>query len=116
MSAVVKGAHQQRGGMMAALMQSFQPLLVNSGAQRLKYVAAAESAGISRTLVGETLVSGSTSMNCSHGSCPSSTPRQRYSLLTVKHEVISTSADPELTLRRFELLLLEELAANSMAA
>ena len=44
---------------MAALMQPFQPLLVKLGGNReLKYVATAESAGISRTLVGETLFSG----------------------------------------------------------
>ena len=60
LSAVVKGAHRkQRGGMMAALMQPFQPLLVKFGGNsELKYVAVAESAGISRTLVGETLFSG----------------------------------------------------------
>jgi len=35
LSAVVKGAHRkQRGGMMAALMQPFQPLLVKFGGQQ----------------------------------------------------------------------------------
>ena len=112
LSAVVKGAHRkQRGGMMAALMQPFQPLLVKFGGKsELKYVAAAESAGISRTLVGETLFSGLylnellTRLLPKFDAAPT-----LFAAYGDAIEVISTSADPELTLRRFELLLLEEL-------
>ena len=112
LSAVVKGAHRkQRGGMMAALMQPFQPLLVKFGGNsELKYVAAAESAGISRTLVGETLFSGLylnellTRLLPKFDAAPT-----LFAAYGDAIEVISTSADPELTLRRFELLLLEEL-------
>ena len=112
LSAVVKGAHRkQRGGMMAALMQPFQPLLVKFGGNsELKYVAAAESAGIGRTLVGETLFSGLylnellTRLLPKFDSAPT-----LFAAYGDAIDVISTSADPELTLRRFELLLLEEL-------
>ena len=112
LSALVKGAHRkQRGGMMAALMQPFQPLLVKFGGNsELKYVAAAESAGISRTLVGETLFSGLylnellTRLLPKFDAVPT-----LFAAYGDAIEVISTSADPELTLRRFELLLLEEL-------
>ena len=112
LSAVVKGAHRkQRGGMMAALMQPFQPLLVKFGGNsELKYVAAAESAGISHTLVGETLFSGLylnellTRLLPKFDAAP-----MLFAAYGDAIEVISTSADPELTLRRFELLLLEEL-------
>ena len=112
LSAVVKGAHRkQRGGMMVALMQPFQPLLVKFGGNsELKYVAAAESAGIGRTLVGETLFSGLylnellTRLLPKFDSAPT-----LFAAYGDAIEVISTSADPELTLRRFELLLLEEL-------
>ena len=112
LSAVVKGAHRkQRGGMMAALMQPFQPLLVKFGGNsELKYVAAAESAGISLTLIGETLFSGLylnellTRLLPKFDAAPALFAAYGDSI-----EIISTSDDPELTLRRFELLLLEEL-------
>ena len=112
LSAIVKGAHRkQRGGMMAALMQPFQPLLVKFGGNsELKYVAAAESAGISHTLVGETLFSGLylnellTRLLPKFDAVPT-----LFAAYGDAIEVISTSADPELSLRRFELLLLEEL-------
>ena len=112
LSAVVKGAHRkQRGGMMAALMQPFQPLLVKfGGSSELKYVAAAESAGISHTLVGETLFSGLylnellTRLLPKFDAVPT-----LFAAYGDAIDVISTSADPELTLRRFELLLLEDL-------
>ena len=112
LSAVVKGAHRkQRGGMMAALMQPFQPLLVKFGGNsELKYVAAAESAGISLTLIGETLFSGLylnellTRLLPKFDAAPTLFAAYGDSI-----EIISTSDDPELTLRRFELLLLEEL-------
>ena len=112
LSAVVKGAHRkQRGGMMAALMQPFQPLLVKFGGNsELKYVAAAESAGISRTLGGETLFSGLYLNELLTRLLPKfdAVPRL-FAAYCDAIEVISTSADPELTLRRFELLLLAEL-------
>ena len=112
LSAVVKGAHRkQRGGMMAALMQPFQPLLVKFGGNsELKFVAAAESAGISRALVGETLFSGLylnellTRLLPRFDAVPT-----LFAAYGDAIEVISATADPELTLRRFELLLLEEL-------
>jgi DNA repair protein RecO (recombination protein O) len=112
LSAIVKGAHRkQRGGMMAALMQPFQPLLVKFGGNsELKYVVTAESAGISRTLVGETLFSGLylnellTRLLPKFDAVPT-----LFGAYGDAIEVISTSAEPELTLRRFELLLLEEL-------
>ena len=112
LSAVVKGAHRkQRGGMMAALMQPFQPLLVKFGGNsELKYVAAAETVGISRTLVGETFFSGLylnellTRLLPKFDAAPT-----LFASYGDAIEVISTSANPELTLRRFELLLLEEL-------
>ena len=112
LSAVVKGAHRkQRGGTMAALMQPFQPLLVKFGGNsELKYVVAAESAGISRTLVGETLFSGLylnellTRLLPTFDAAPT-----LFAAYGDAIEMISRSADPELALRRFELLLLEEL-------
>jgi DNA repair protein RecO (recombination protein O) len=112
LSAVVKGAHRkQRGGMMAALMQPFQPLLLKFGGNsELKYVAAAESAGISHTLVGETLFSGLYLNELLTRLLPKfdAVPKL-FAAYGDAIDVISTSADPELTLRRFELLLLEDL-------
>ena len=112
LSAIVKGAHRkQRGGMMAALMQPFQPLLVKFGGNgELKYVAAAESAGISHALVGETLFSGLylnellTRLLPKFEAVPT-----LFAAYGDAIEVIAKSVDPELTLRRFELLLLEEI-------
>ena len=112
LSAVVKGAHRkQRGGMMAALMQPFQPLLVKFGGNsELKYVAAAESAGISCALVGETLFSGLYLNELLTRLLPKfDVVPTLFAAYGDAIEVISTSTDPELTLRRFELLLLEEL-------
>lgn len=112
LSAVVKGAHRkQRGGMMAALMQPFQPLLVKFGGNsELKYVAAAESAGISHALVGEILFSGLYLNELLMRLLPKfDAVPALFAAYGDAIEVISTSADPELTLRRFELLLLEEL-------
>ena len=112
LSGVVKGAHRkQRGGMMAALMQPFQPLLVKfGGSSELKYVAAAESASIRRMLVGETLFSGLylnellTRLLPKFDAVPT-----LFAAYGEAIELISSSVDPELALRRFELLLLEEL-------
>ena len=112
LSAIVRGAYRkQRGGMMAALMQPFQPLLVKLGGNsELKYVATAESAGISRTLVGDTLFCGLylnellTRLLPKFDAVPT-----LFAAYGDAIEVISTSVEPELTLRRFELLLLEEL-------
>lgn len=112
LSAVVKGAHRkQRGGMMAALMQPFQPLLVKFGGNsELKYVAAAESAGIARSLVGETLFSGLYLNELLTRLLPKfDVVPTLFAAYGDAIEVISTSSDAEPTLRRFELLLLEEL-------
>ena len=112
LSAVVKGAHRkQRGGMMAALIQPFHPLLVKFGGNgELKYVAAAESAGVGRALIGEALFSGLylnellTRLLPKFEAAPT-----LFAAYGNAIEIISTSSDPELALRRFELLLLEEL-------
>jgi DNA repair protein RecO (recombination protein O) len=96
---------------MAALMQPFQPLLVKFGGNsELKYVAAAESAGIGRALTGETLFSGLylnellTRLLPKFDAVPT-----LFAAYGEAIDLISSSVDPELTLRRFELLLLEEL-------
>ena len=112
LSAIVKGAHRkQRGGMMAALMQPFHPLLVTyGGSSELKYVAAAESAGVGRALVGEKLLSGLYLNELLTRLLPKFDPVPTlFAAYGHAIEVISTSSDLELTLRRFELLLLEEL-------
>ena len=112
LSAIVKGAHRkQRGGMMAALIQPFQPLLVKFGGNsELKYVATAESAGISRRLGGETLFSGLYLNELLTRLLPKfDVVPKLFAAYGDAIEVISTTAEPELTLRRFELLLLEEL-------
>jgi DNA repair protein RecO (recombination protein O) len=97
--------------MMAALMQPFQPLLVKFGGNsELKYVAAAESAGIARSLVGETLFSGLYLNELLTRLLPKfDVVPTLFAAYGDAIEVISTSTDAELTLRRFELLLLEEL-------
>ena len=112
LSAVVKGVHRkQRGGMMAALMQPFHPLLVKFGGNsELKYVAAAESAGVGRTLGGEKLFSGLylnellTRLLPKFDAVPT-----LFAAYGDAIDVISKTSDSELTLRRFELLFLEEL-------
>ena len=102
-----KAARWHDGGADAAI----SALLVKFGGNsELKYVAAAESAGISRTLVGETLFSGLylnellTRLLPKFDAAPT-----LFAAYGDAIDVISTSADPELTLRRFELLLLEDL-------
>ena len=111
-SAVVKGAHRkQRGGSFSSLMQPFCPILVGLGGKtELKYLASAENAGVAVSLPGELLFSG-LYMNellvrllPKYDAAPQLFANYGASLLA-----ISENSDPELTLRRFELTLFEEL-------
>jgi DNA repair protein RecO (recombination protein O) len=112
MSAVVKGAHRkQRGGSFSSLMQPFCPILVGLGGKaELKYLSSAENASVAISLPGERLFSG-LYMNellvrllPKFDAVPQLFATYGTSLLT-----LSENQDPELTLRRFELALFEEL-------
>ncbi len=96
---------------MASLLQPFNPLLVKlGGVSELKYMASAESAGMALALNGEKWLTGLylnellTRLLPKHDPAPTVFSAYGRSL-----ETISRSDEAELTLRRFELILLEVL-------
>lgn len=112
MSAVVKGAHRkQRGGSYASLMQPFCPILVGLGGKaELKYLSSAENAGVALSLPGERLFSGLYMNELLVRLLPKfDAVPQLFATYGSSLLALSENQDPELTLRRFELALFEEL-------
>ena len=111
-SVVVKGAHRkQRGGSFASLMQPFCPILVALGGQsELKYLSSAETAGVAISLPGERLFSGFYMNELLVRLLPKwdSVP-QLFASYGASLVELSEQADLDLTLRRFEIVLFEEL-------
>jgi len=112
MSAVVKGAHRkQRGGSYASLMQPFCPILVGLGGKaELKYLSSAENAGVALSLPGERLFSGLYMNELLVRLLPKfDAVPQLFATYGSSLVALSDNSDAELTLRRFELALFEEL-------
>ena len=112
MSAVVKGAHRkQRGGSYASLMQPFCPILVGLGGKaELKYLSSAENAGVALSLPGERLFSGLYMNELLVRLLPKfDAVPQLFATYGSSLLALSDNNDAELTLRRFELALFEEL-------
>jgi len=111
-SVVVKGAHRkQRGGSFSSLMQPFCPILVGLGGKaELKYLSSAENAGVAIALPGDLLFSGLylnellVRLLPKYDAVPKLFANYGASLLKLKSD-----QDTELTLRRFEVALFEEL-------
>lgn len=112
MSVVVKGAHRkQRGGSYASLMQPFCPILVGLGGKaELKYLSSAENAGVALSLPGERLFSGLYMNELLVRLLPKfDAVPQLFATYGSSLLALSDNNDAELTLRRFELALFEEL-------
>jgi len=112
MSAVEKGAHRkQRGGSYASLMQPFCPILVGLGGKaELKYLSSAENAGVALSLPGERLFSGLYMNELLVRLLPKfDAVPQLFATYGSSLLALSDNSDAELTLRRFELALFEEL-------
>ena len=112
MSAVVKGAHRkQLGGSYASLMQPFCPILVGLGGKaELKYLSSAENAGVALSLPGERLFSGLYMNELLVRLLPKfDAVPQLFATYGSSLLAFSDNDDAELTLRRFELALFEEL-------
>ena len=112
MSAVVKGAHRkQRGGSYASLMQPFCPILVGLGGKaELKYLSSAENAGVALSLPGERLFSGLYMNELLVRLLPKfDAVPQLFATYGSSLLALCDNSDAELTLRRFELALFEEL-------
>ena len=111
-SAVVKGAHRkQRGGSFSSLMQPFCPILVGLGGKaELKYLSSAENAGVAIPLPGEHLFSGLYMNELLVRLLPKfDAAPQLFATYGSSLVALNEKRDPELTLRRFELALFEEL-------
>jgi DNA repair protein RecO (recombination protein O) len=112
LTAIVKGVHRkQRGGSLASLMQPFSPVLVSLGGKsELRYLAGAESAGIAISLPGEKLFIGLYLNELLTLLLPKFDPSPTvFAAYGASLARIADEDDTELILRRFELLLFDEL-------
>jgi DNA repair protein RecO (recombination protein O) len=112
LTAIVKGVHRkQRGGSLASLMQPFSPVLVSLGGKsELRYLAGAESAGIAISLPGEKLFIGLYLNELLTLLLPKFDPSPTiFAAYGASLAKIADKDDTELILRRFELLLFDEL-------
>lgn len=111
-SVVVKGAHRkQRGGSFSSLMQPFCPILVGLGGKtELRYLISAENAGVAISLPGERLFSGLYMNELLVRLLPKwDTVPQLFANYGASLVALSEMPDTDLTLRRFEMALFEEL-------
>jgi DNA repair protein RecO (recombination protein O) len=109
---VARGARRKsRGGSGGALLQPFTPLLLSfTGRAELKTLTAVEAAGLAQVLQGDRLFSGmylnELLVRLLHRHDPNPTLFAAYSAAL---QSLAAEADVEVSLRRFELRLLEEL-------